>query len=93
MGLLRQLALAFPAAFPDLAALTDTDPELDFWNNVAHLQLHRRSRAFLRLQRVRMLFTLCSLVLSAMLFSTTCSLSSKTQCIWGMVSPSLYAEA
>lgn len=52
MELLRRLALAFPAHFADLHALTDADPELDFFNNVAHLQLHRRSRAFARLQRV-----------------------------------------
>ena len=53
VALLRELALAFPAAFPDAHHLTDADPELDFWNNVAHLQLHRRSRALQRLQRVR----------------------------------------
>ena len=50
--LLRALALAFPEQYPDLHALTDTDAELDFFNNVAHLQLHRRSRAFKRLGNV-----------------------------------------
>ena len=54
MELLRRLALAFPAHFADLHSLTDIDPELDFFNNVAHLQLHRRSRAFMRLQRVNL---------------------------------------
>ena len=49
---MRALALAFPARYPDLHALTDTDAELDFFNNVAHLQLHRRSRAFKRLANV-----------------------------------------
>ena len=52
VDLLRALALAFPAQYPDLHALTDTDAELDFFNNVAHLQLHRRSRAFKRLGNV-----------------------------------------
>lgn len=52
MDLLRQLAGAFPARFQDLIKLTDADPELDFFNNVAHLQLHRRSRAFYRLKKV-----------------------------------------
>ncbi len=52
MDLLRQLVCAFPARFQDLARLTDTNPELDFFNNVAHLQLHRRSRAFYRLKKV-----------------------------------------
>ena len=52
MDLLRALALAFPERYPDLHALTDTDAELDFFNNVAHLQMHRRSRAFKRLANV-----------------------------------------
>ena len=52
MDLLRALALAFPERYPDLHALTDKDAELDFFNNVAHLQLHRRSRAFKRLANV-----------------------------------------
>lgn len=53
MELLRQMARAFPALFPDLHRLSDPDAELDFFNNIAHLQLHRRSRAFLRLKRVK----------------------------------------
>jgi U3 small nucleolar RNA-associated protein 20 len=53
VDLLRQLTQAFPARFPDLLRLSDADPELDFFNNVAHLQLHRRSRAFARLRKVR----------------------------------------
>ncbi len=52
MDLLRALALAFPERYPDLHVLTDKDAELDFFNNVAHLQLHRRSRAFKRLANV-----------------------------------------
>ena len=62
MDLLRQLAGAFPARFQDLMKLTDADPELDFFNNVAHLQLHRRSRAFYRLKKVR-----CDCVISSSL--------------------------
>lgn len=53
MDLLRALALAFPVRYRDLHALTDADAELDFFNNVAHLQMHRRSRAFKRLANVR----------------------------------------
>ncbi|KAK9818396.1 hypothetical protein WJX72_012002 [[Myrmecia] bisecta] len=52
VGLLRSLVLTFPAWFADLQALTDADPEVDFFNNVAHLQLHRRSRALQRLSKV-----------------------------------------
>jgi hypothetical protein len=44
--------LSFPSLFPDLRQLADTDAELDFFNNIAHLQLHRRSRAFMRLMKV-----------------------------------------
>lgn len=44
LALLRALALAFPAHYADLAALADADPEVDFFLNVAHLQLHRRAR-------------------------------------------------
>lgn len=44
LSLLRALALAFPGRYPDLAALADPDPEVDFFLNVAHLQLHRRAR-------------------------------------------------
>ncbi|BDA46528.1 probable small subunit processome component 20 homolog [Coccomyxa sp. Obi] len=51
VDLLRQLVCAFPTRFQDLMKLTDPDPELDFFNNVAHLQLHRRSRAFYRLKK------------------------------------------
>ena len=54
VDLLRALALTFPEQYPDLHALTDKDAELDFFNNVAHLQLHRRSRAFKRLAAVRL---------------------------------------
>ena len=52
MALLRGLVEAFPRQYPDLALLLDQDPELDFFNNLAHLQLHRRQRALQRLTKV-----------------------------------------
>lgn len=50
--LLRALIQAVPGSFKQLQGLTDPDPEADFFHNVAHLQLHRRSRALARLSRV-----------------------------------------
>ena len=35
----------------DLAALADIDTDLDFWENMKHVQLHRRGRAMARLAR------------------------------------------
>ena len=55
VGLLRGLIVQFPEQYADLALLLDKDPELDFFNNVAHLQLHRRQRALQRLTRVSLL--------------------------------------
>ena len=52
VGLLRGLIVQFPEQYADMALLLDKDPELDFFNNVAHLQLHRRQRALQRLTRV-----------------------------------------
>lgn len=52
VGLLRGLVVQFPAQYADMAQLLDKDPELDFFNNMAHLQLHRRQRALNRLTRV-----------------------------------------
>ncbi len=49
---MRKLAVTFPARFPELAALTAADEEVDFFHNVAHIQLHRRARALSRLVRV-----------------------------------------
>ena len=54
LQLLRQLAEQLPGAFPQLQPLRDANPDLDFLSNVAHLQLHRRSRAFARLGTVRL---------------------------------------
>ena len=50
--LLRSLVQAVPGSFIQLQGLTDSDPEADFFHNVAHLQLHRRSRALARLSKV-----------------------------------------
>ncbi|KAL0018407.1 hypothetical protein WJX79_009395 [Trebouxia sp. C0005] len=50
--LLRGLVVAFPGQYADLGLLLDQDTELDFFNNVAHLQLHRRQRALQRLTKV-----------------------------------------
>ncbi|KAK9845304.1 hypothetical protein WJX81_002986 [Elliptochloris bilobata] len=51
LALLRQLVTALPARFPDLAALEGADPETDPLVNLAHLQLHRRTRALARLSQ------------------------------------------
>ena len=50
--LLRALIEAAPGSFSQLHSLMDSDPEADFFHNVAHLQLHRRSRALARLSKV-----------------------------------------
>ena len=52
LAAMRKLAVTFSARFPELAALTAADEEVDFFRNVAHIQLHRRSRALSRLVRV-----------------------------------------
>jgi hypothetical protein len=53
LALVRQLAGALPARFADLAALGGGDPETDPLVNLAHLQLHRRTRALNRLAQAR----------------------------------------
>ena len=52
IALLRAITVSFPVVYPDLALLINEDAEVDFFNNIAHLQLHRRSRALLRLAKV-----------------------------------------
>jgi hypothetical protein len=52
LSLAQRLAQRLPGSFPDLATLTHADPEVDFFFNVCHIQLHRRTRA---LQRLRVL--------------------------------------
>jgi U3 small nucleolar RNA-associated protein 20 len=51
LALARRLAEALPESFPDLASLMNEDPEVDFFFNVCHVQLHRRTRALQRLQQ------------------------------------------
>lgn len=58
LGLLRRMALALPETFPDLSTLADDSDDLDFFSNVAHLQLHRRTRALGRLVKVCVNFQL-----------------------------------
>lgn len=53
LTVLRTMVVTFPARFPELAALADVEEEIDFFNNIAHIQMHRRSRALARLSRVR----------------------------------------
>lgn len=50
--MLRTMVVKFPDRFPELAALADVEEEIDFFNNIAHIQMHRRSRALARLSRV-----------------------------------------
>ncbi|KAL4521880.1 hypothetical protein Ndes2526B_g01987 [Nannochloris sp. 'desiccata'] len=52
LALIRHLALSLPEKYPDLEPLTHKEAEADFWLNAAHLQLHRRARAFTRLGRM-----------------------------------------
>ena len=51
LGLLRELAVRFPRHFRELTPLTHEDPEQCFFCNAAHLQAHRRARAFHRLRK------------------------------------------
>lgn len=53
LALLRRMAAGMPTRFPDLAALADGNEDVCFFANVAHLQLHRRTRALGRLTKVR----------------------------------------
>ncbi|MEW5318207.1 MAG: hypothetical protein WDW38_009447 [Sanguina aurantia] len=50
MALMRQLALELPSRFGDLTALLCEEQEVDVFVNVAHLQLHRRARALLKVK-------------------------------------------
>ncbi|GIL61502.1 hypothetical protein Vafri_15933, partial [Volvox africanus] len=53
LSLLRALAVALPRRFADLAhLLSHDDIETDFFNNVAHLQVHRRTRALTKLTKM-----------------------------------------
>jgi U3 small nucleolar RNA-associated protein 20 len=52
LDLLRLLPLKLPQHFASLAVLTNPDLEIDFCTNIAHLQVHRRSRALRRIATV-----------------------------------------
>ena len=53
---LSQLVKAYPThpRFSDLVSLSHHEMEADFFENVKHIQLHRRTRAFRRLASVCM---------------------------------------
>ena len=51
LALLRSLCVHFPARFAELSLLAAADIEVDFFANVAHLQMHRRVRALHRLTK------------------------------------------
>lgn len=48
---IRKVSLALPESFPELQPVTHKDDDVDFWMNVCHVQLHRRARAFARLEK------------------------------------------
>ncbi|KAH0641401.1 hypothetical protein KY285_037987 [Solanum tuberosum] len=54
IDLLRDMVLKLPTVedFKSFAVLYSEDPEQDFFNNVVHLQRHRRARALLRFKNV-----------------------------------------
>ena len=49
--LLHKVVQSFPEHTPwnHLAPLADSDPEIDFFNNITHIQTHRRTRAVARM--------------------------------------------
>ena len=49
LELVRKVASNLPESYPELQAVTHPDEDIDFWMNVCHVQLHRRARAFSRL--------------------------------------------
>ena len=72
LTVLRTMVMTFPHRFPELAVLADSDEEIDFFKNIAHIQMHRRSRALARLGRVRANTILC-FVLSLTMLRHACS--------------------
>ncbi|KAH9571647.1 hypothetical protein CY35_02G105300 [Sphagnum magellanicum] len=50
VALLREMTLCFPTvpALNEYSCLLSTDPEVDFFNNIVHLQVHRRIKAMAR---------------------------------------------
>lgn len=51
IAVLSQLVKAYPThpKFSSMAPLSHHEPEADFFENVKHIQLHRRTRAFRKL--------------------------------------------
>lgn len=51
ISVLSQLVRSYPShpRFVDMVSLCHDDPEADFYENVKHVQLHRRTRAFRKL--------------------------------------------
>lgn len=49
---MSQLVRAYSTRFSDLIPLSHSDPEVDFFRNVVHIQLHRRTKAFRKLSTV-----------------------------------------
>lgn len=54
ISILSQLVKAYPTHtwFSDMASLSHKETEADFFENVKHIQLHRRTRAFKKLAGV-----------------------------------------
>ena len=54
ISVLSQLVKAYPShpRFSSMAPLSHHEPEADFFENVKHIQLHRRTRAFRKLAGV-----------------------------------------
>ncbi|KAE8036875.1 hypothetical protein FH972_009508 [Carpinus fangiana] len=54
INLLREMVMKLPevANLNSLRALCSSDPEVDFFNNIVHLQRHRRARALSRFRNV-----------------------------------------
>ncbi len=76
LTILQQLSVSFPEKFAELNALSSTDIEVDFFANVAHLQVHRRIRSLRRLVKV----SVSSLIQSHE--NPRCKRVSYTLCLW-----------
>ena len=48
--LIQAIVKAFPDKWASLAIVSDVDPEQDFFENIRHIQVHRRTRALARLK-------------------------------------------
>ena len=50
--LLRTIVMLVPDRYPDMLHLTDENPEADIFNNIVHIQLHRRVKSLNKLKAV-----------------------------------------